>query len=318
MSRPLALIDPEIVGALERFGTTEISFATLAQVRVALATLPIRASEPIDGVLCAEQCVLGPTGAMDLRVLIYTPTSSSVASRPALLHMHAGGYMIGRPEITDTRNRALAADLDIVVVSVDYRLAPENPHPAPIEDCHAALVWLHDQAAALGVDPARIAVGGESAGGGLAAALALLARDRGSVPIAIQMLIYPMLDDRTGNGVAPAPLTGDFVWTARSNAFGWQSLLAGAAGGPDTSPYAAAARAHDLTGLPPAFIVAAPLDVLYEENIAYAGRLIRAGVPTELHVYSGTYHAFDIAADAEVSRNYQRDYRAALRRALDV
>ena len=316
MSSSLPLVDPEILGSLEIFGPTQIGPDTLAAIRAALVTPPIQAPEPFGGVLRTERFVAGPAGEADVRVLIYTPTAQSAAARPALLHMHAGGYVVGWPEFSDSRNSALAAELDIVVVSVDYRLAPENPHPAPIDDCYAALVWLHDQAAELGVDPARIAIGGESAGGGLAAALALLARDRGSVQVAIQMLVYPMLDDRTGNGIAPAALAGEFVWSAPSNAFGWQSLLAGAAGGPETSPYAAATRAQDLAGLPPTFIAAAQLDVLCDENIAYAGRLIRAGVPTELHVYPRTFHGFDAAADAEVSRNYQRDYRAALRRAL--
>lgn len=316
MLTTLPLIDPEVLGALEIFGTTQIGPHNFADVRAALATPVASALEPSGGVFRTERLLAGPKGAADLRVLVYTPSTNRTSSRPALLHMHAGGFMIGQPEFAEQRNRALAAALDIVVVSVDYRLAPENPYPAAIEDCHAALIWLHDQADELGVDAARIAIGGESAGGGLAAALALLARDRESVPVAIQMLIYPMLDDRTGNGVEPCPLTGEFVWSASSNAFGWQSLLAGAAGGPDTSPYAAPARAEDLAGLPPAFIVAAPLDVLRDENVAYAARLMQAGVPTELHVYSGTFHAFDVAADAEVSRNYQRDYRAALRRAL--
>lgn len=316
MLSSLSLVDPETLGVIEKLGAMEIGLDTLADVRAGSAAFLIETPELSGGVLRTERFVAGPAGAEDVRVVIYTPTAGRAAARPALLHLHAGGFMIGQPEFADPRNRSLAAELDMVVVSVDYRLAPENPHPAPIEDCHAALVWLYDHAAELGVDPARIAIGGESAGGGLAAALALLARDRGSVPVAIQMLIYPMLDDRTGNGVVPGPLTGEFVWPAPSNAFGWQSLLAGAAGGPDTSPYAAAARAQDLSGLPPAFIVAAPLDVLCDENIAYANRLIRAGVPTELHVYPGTFHGFDAAPDAQVSRNFERDYRAALRKAL--
>lgn len=313
----MPLADPEILSVLEIFGTTQLGADTLAGVRAALAAPLVNTPEPSGAVLREERFIAGPAGAPHVRVLVYTPVADSAVKRPALLHMHAGGFMIGQPEFADPRNRALAIDLDMVVVSVDYRLAPEHPHPAPIEDCYAALVWLHDQAAELGIDPMRIAIGGESAGGGLAAALGLLARDRGSVPVAIQMLIYPMLDDRTGNGVLPYPLTGEFVWSAPSNAFGWQSLLAGEAGGPDTSPYAAPARAVDLAGLPPAFIVAAPLDVLCAENIAYADRLIRAGVPTELHVYPRTFHAFDAAADARVSCMYQRDYRAALKRGLE-
>jgi acetyl esterase/lipase len=219
--------------------------------------------------------------------------------------------------MTDARNRLLARELGCVVVSVDYRLAPETTFPGAVEDCYAALRWLHAEARTLGVDVGRIAIGGESAGGGLAASLALLARDRGEVPLAFQLLIYPMLDDRTGVTVEPSPTVGEFGWSRESNRFGWASLLGRDPGGADVSPYAAAARAEDLAGLPPAYIAVGTLDLFLEENLEYARRLMRAGIPTELHVYPGAYHGFQgMAPEARISKAFVNDYFAALTLAL--
>jgi acetyl esterase/lipase len=185
------------------------------------------------------------------------------------------------------------------------------------EDCYAALKWVYTHARDLGVDAARIAIGGESAGGGLTASLALLTRDRGEVPLVFQLLIYPMLDDRTGTLADPHPYTGEYIWTADSNRFGWKALLGQEPGGPDVSPYAAAARAQHLEGLPPAFIGVGTLDLFLEEDLEYARRLIRAGVPTELHVYPGAYHGFLLLVPgARVSQSFARDYLNALTRAF--
>jgi acetyl esterase/lipase len=199
---------------------------------------------------------------------------------------------------------------------VDYRLAPENVFPGGLEDCYAALLWVYSQAQQINIDVSRIAVGGESAGGGLAAGLALLARDRGVVPIAFQMLIYPMLDDHTGVATVANPNAGEFVWTAGSNRFCWTSLLGHEPGGPGISAYAAPARAGELRGLPPAFIAVGALDLFVDESIQYAHRLIRAGVATELHIYPGAVHGFDLVPTAQVTIAFDRQYRAALRRVL--
>jgi acetyl esterase/lipase len=199
---------------------------------------------------------------------------------------------------------------------VDYRLAPETPHPGPVEDCYAALRWLYSHTGELGVDPTRIAIGGASAGGGLAAGLTLLTRDRGEVPLAFQFLIFPMLDDRTVTATEPHPYTGEFIWTPEANRFGWTSLLGKEPGGPDVSPYAAAARAESLEGLPPTFINVGALDLFLEEDMEYARRLMRAGVPTELHVYPGAFHGFHMTANAKVSLAAVRDQLDALKRAL--
>jgi acetyl esterase/lipase len=207
-----------------------------------------------------------------------------------------------------------AQRLGCVVVSVDYRLAPEHPFPAAVEDCYAALTWLNQNAEYLGVDPRRIAISGESAGGGIAAGLALLARDRGEFAVCFQLLAYPMLNDR--NAENTNPFIGEFVWTVENNRFGWSSLLG--ASDRSVSPYASASRAENLTGLPPAFIGVGALDLFVNDNIDYAQRLVAAGIPTEFHLYPGAFHAFDLIADAEVSTAFQRDREQALRRAFSA
>ena len=203
-----------------------------------------------------------------------------------------------------------------MIVSVEYRLAPEVRFPGAIEDCYAALAWLFGRSAELGVEVSRIGVMGESAGGGLAAALALMARDRGEYGLAFQHLIYPMLDDRTCVADTAHPHAGRFVWTPQQNRFGWTSLLGQRPGSPDVSPYAAPARAMDLEGLPPTFISLGALDLFLEEDMEYARRLTRAGVPVEMHIYPGGFHAFDVAPEAQVAQAARRDSAAALTRAL--
>lgn len=308
------LVDPELLPMLDMFPAFQIASETLPAVRAGVDQMSKAAPIPDAPVDVAERSVPGPAGAPDVRVLIYTPRDAP-SRRAAYLHIHGGGYVMGAPEMSDGPNRLLAAEMGCVIVSVDYRLAPETPHPGPVEDCYAALKWLHANAASLGVDPARIAIGGESAGGGLAAALALLARDRGEVPVAFQLLIYPMLDDRTA-AAEPHPYTGEYVWTPPANLFGWAALLGHEPGIDGVSPYAAAARADSLAGLPPAYISVGALDLFLDENLDYARRLARDGVPVEMHLYPGAFHGFDMMAGAGVSRAFDRDYREALRRAL--
>jgi len=206
------------------------------------------------------------------------------------------------------------------VVAVDYRLAPETPHPGPVEDCYSALKWFHDNAAALNVDSRRIAITGSSAGGGLAAALALLARDRGEVILAGQVLVMPMLDDRTVMRTErnPHPYAGEFIWTHGNNRFGWTSLLGQEPGSEGVSPYASAARAEELAGLPATFISTGALDLFVEEDIEYARRLIAAGVSTELHLYAGGIHGFSMVAGSKVAVAHARDMENALRRMLGI
>ncbi|HET9110884.1 MAG TPA: alpha/beta hydrolase, partial [Ktedonobacterales bacterium] len=285
----------------------------MSQIRAMSAPAPVDLS-PTPAYAVSERFIPGPEGAPDVRALIYTPAAREAV--PALLWIHGGGYIMGSADAEDPMVKSIVSAVGCAAVVVDYRLAPETPYPGSLEDCYAALKWLFAHAGELGIDPTRIAVGGSSAGGGLAAALALLARDRGEVPLVFQLLIAPMLDDRTCTLAQPHPYTGEFIWTRETNHFGWTALLGQEPGGPDVSPYAAAARAEHLEGLPAAFINVGALDLFLEEDMEYARRLMRAGVPTELHVYPGAYHGFRMAANAQVTQIAERDQLTALRRAL--
>ncbi len=308
------LVDPELVAILEQLPAPVLTAENLGQIR-AMSSRPSVDLPQFSALSVSERFIPGPEGAPDVRVLVYLPTSVQDAV-PALLWIHGGGYIMGSADAEDPTIKNMLSALGCAAVAVDYRLAPETPHPGPVEDCYAALKWLFTHAGELGIDPQRIAVGGSSAGGGLAAALALLARDRGEVPLAFQFLLAPMLDDRTCTLTDPHPYTGEFIWTPEANRFGWRALLGQEPGGPDVSPYAAAARAEHLEGLPATFLYVGALDLVLEEDLEYARRLMRAGVPTELHVYPGTYHGFRMVADAQVTQTSQRDLLAALKRAL--
>ena len=287
------LVAPGLLAVLERFPETELNDANLTSWRMAARAMAAPLISPLgQAVHRAERFIPGPSGAPDVRVLIYTPPAKDSALRPAYLQLHGGGFVMGAPEMNDGANRALAAGLDCIILSVDYRLAPETRFPGAVEDAYAALLWLHAASEPLGVDAARIAIGGQSAGAGHAAALALRARDRGEVSICLQMLDSPMIDDRTGSTAEPHPYCGEFAWTPAKNRFGWRALLGAEPGGVETPAEAAPARVADLSKLPPAFIVVGALDLFLEENIEYARRLIRAGVPTELHVIPGAFHGF--------------------------
>ncbi|CAM3725766.1 MFS transporter [Tsukamurella ocularis] len=244
-------------------------------------------------------------------VYVYTPTTPNGG---ALLWIHGGGTVIGAPEVDHRRCVRMARDTGTVVVSTRYRLAPEHPFPAGHDDCYAALRWLHDGAAARGIDASRIGVGGASAGGGLAAGVVQRAVDEG-LPVAFQLLVYPMLDDRTP--VRPADHRGALVWTRRSNAFAWDAYLGAGHAERDVPAYAAPARRSGLTGLPPAWIGVGDLDLFHDEDVDYARRLEAAGVPVDLLVEPGMYHAADLLAPrATPIRAFNRSAIGALRRGL--
>ena len=219
--------------------------------------------------------------------------------------MHGGGYMIGSYDMDDSMFDDRCATLDIVGVSVEYRLAPTTPYPGPLEDCYLGLKWTFDHAEELGIDRDRIGVTGVSAGGGLAAALALLARDRGEVPIAFQLLDCPMIDDR--QETYSSQLGGLPVWSRESNEFGWRSYLGGLYGSSEIPYTAAPARADDLTGLPPAFISVGSVDGFLDEDVDFALRLNRAGVPCELHVYPGACHGYQMVAGSPIVAQSRAD-----------
>ena len=239
-------------------------------------------------------------------VRLFRP-SGATRPAPALLWIHGGGYLIGDAAQDDDLSRAFADRLGIVVAAVNYRLAPQHPFPAPVEDCYEALTWLADLP---GVDRTRLAIGGASAGGGLTAALAFLARDRGEVSPVLQILSYPMLDDRT---VDPSLDDRGFrLWNTASNRLGWQAYLGGA--DPDL---AVPARREDLAGLPPAWLGVGTLDLLHSENMAYAARLRAAGVSCRVHETPGAFHGFDrLLPKASISRAYFDDTCASLRNAV--
>jgi acetyl esterase/lipase len=278
--------------------------------------MPARPGPLVDGVTLEERTVPALDGGPPLRVLVYDVPGRQRPSG-ALLWIHGGGFVVGEPGVDNRFCSRVARELGVVVVSVDYRLAPEHPFPAGLEDCWSALRWLHAAAGDLGVDPGRIAIGGASAGGGLAATLAQLAHDRAEVPVAFQLLVYPMLDDRTVLRADHAG-TGTFVWSPGSNRFGWTAYLGHLPALEEPRPWAAAARRADLSGLPPAWIGVGDLDLFHAEDVEYARRLGAAGVACELHVEDGMYHGADAIFEARsaVARGFRDRAVAALASAV--
>lgn len=253
---------------------------------------------PVDVV---DRIVPGPEGAPDIALTIMSPRGLD-RPVPGLYNIHGGGMITSHRHVDVERLLALVLDHRVVAVTVEYRLAPEHPHPAPVEDCYAGLVWTAAHAAELNIDPQRIVVMGGSAGGGLAAGVSLLARDRGGPSLAGQLLLCPMIDD-ANTTVSSHQYSGLGTWTREANLFGWSSLLGDAAGTGTASPYAAPSRATDLSGLPPAFIEVGSAETFRDENTDYALRIWATGGQAELHVWSGAFHGFDIyAPQSELAR----------------
>jgi triacylglycerol lipase len=312
----IELVDPELRDALALWPQQPLTAETLTQRRADLLKVIGAATPPdLPDIAADEIRVESVFGAKPIRVLSYRPVKSD-RPLPAIVHIHGGGFVAGAPEMKDAENRQLASELKCAIYSVNYRLAPEAPHPAPLEDIYSVFAWLHGNAGQVGLDPARIGIKGESGGGGFAAAAALYARDHEGPKFAFQHLIYPMIDDRTAVRKDLHPHVGEFVWTQRHNYFGWHSLLGQEPGTAGVSPYAAATRAEDVSGLPPTYISVGGLDLFLEENMTYVDRLSRAGVPVEFHMYPGAYHGFYRATSARVTQQAERDNREALRRFL--
>lgn len=282
----LAAVPADVRERLAEIGEFTLGEDNLAQMRGRQLRDPGNASDAVEH---ADRLAPGQPGGPDVPVRLHRERGIT-EPRPCLISIHGGGYVIGSHLGDDGRFNRWSTALRCVGVSVGYRLAPETPFPGPLEDCYAALRWAYENARDLGIDPGRIGVIGGSAGGGLAAGLALLARDRAEIPLAFQVLSYPMLDDRlaTRSGRAGAPL-----WGPSANQFGWRSYLSSLRLEQDIPGYAVPARAADLAGLPPAFITVGNLDGLLDEDVDYARRLIAAGVPTDLHVFADGTHAFD-------------------------
>ncbi|MGV9299867.1 alpha/beta hydrolase [Amycolatopsis sp. NPDC003676] len=309
--------DPEIAAAIPML--PEVDFRDVAASRAGMAELLASMQGEFDGtgVTARDETVPGPEGAPDVPIRVYTP--DRVATKALLFDIHGGGFALGDLEVDHATNVELARELGVVVVSVEYRLAPENPYPAGLEDCYAALEWSVKHADELGVDPEKVVVYGVSAGGGLAAALALLARDRGGPSIAFQFLSVPELDDRLETG-SMRQFADTPIWHRGAAEASWDYYLGGPGkrGGPDVSVYAAPARATDLSGLPPAYVSVMEFDPLRDEGIAYAQALLAAGVPTELHLFPGTFHGSAVLRHATVSRRETAERLAVLARVLGV
>lgn len=306
--------DPQVRDALRSVDQLGVVNAeTIASVRRSRLLLN-SGFELSEDVTREDVFVPGPTGSPDVRLRVHRRVGAR-APQPCLFWMHGGGYVLGAPEQDDVRFDRWCRRFDITGVVVQYRLAPEHPYPAAIEDCYAGLSWVKTNGAELGIDVRRVGIGGPSGGGGLAAALGLVARDRGEYEIEHQLLIYPMIDDSmtTASSHWEVP-----VWSRESNRFGWSSYLGELFGSDDVPAHAAASRATDLSGLPPTFLMAGTLDGFVDEDIDYAARLNRAGVAVEMHLYAGAPHGFEgFAPAADVSRQARRDINNWLAGRLD-
>ncbi|MFC0108234.1 alpha/beta hydrolase [Kibdelosporangium aridum] len=297
---------------LETYEDLLVSRGRMAEIRAQMPAY--EPSRPID---TRDEFIPGPAGAPDVLVRVYTPPASD-APRPGLVYIHGGGFVGGNIDMTDNACLKYADELGIVVVSVEYRLAPETPFPGPVEDCYAALVWTANKASELGIDPARIGVAGGSAGGGLTAGTVLLARDRGGPAVVFQHLGIPELDDRLETESMRAYVDTP-LWNRPKAIFSWDAYLGeGKRGTADVSPYAAPARATDLSGLPPTVVTVCQFDPLRDEGMEYARRLSHANVPTELRAYAGTFHGSQMVTDAAVTMRMAADELEDLRRGLRV
>jgi acetyl esterase/lipase len=310
-------LDPELRAAFDALSSDDgwVEPFEISAIRERYARRVDAAQAPAAAeVAQREMAIGGPDGAR-LRLRVYEPRSRK-RSLPAVLYVHGGGFVVGRVEHFDAKCERCVSRTGAVVVSVDYRLAPEHPYPAAPEDCYAALVWMSEHALELGIEATRIATLGESAGGAIAATVALLSRERRGPTLALQALVGACLDDRHETA-SSCEIVEPRVWNTRKSMLAWRAYLGALADG-EVPEHAAPARAYDLAGLAPAHIIVGGLDPMRDENIEYARRLMVAGVPTELHVYPSAYHGFDSAVPpAAVSLAALDGLFAALRAALD-
>jgi acetyl esterase/lipase len=289
------ILDAEILPLVHLAPVFDLSDAAIGAMRAARGAVQVELSDRVertDHVVSEEPRIV---------VRVHRPVGLD-GPLPCVFAMHGGGYVLGSYDMDDAKFDRWCPSLGCVGVSVEYRLAPETPYPGPLDDCYAALCWVVEHASDIGVDPSRLGITGVSAGGGLAAGLALLARDRGEIPLSFQLLECPMIDDRL---VTPSSAIDDLlVWTRQSNTYGWRSYLGDLFGRDDVPVYAAPARAEDLAGLPPALVIVGGADGFRDEDIDYAVRLMRAGVPTELHVLPGAPHGVQMFAGTGIARRW--------------
>jgi acetyl esterase/lipase len=312
MKDKFSRIHPELQRAARRAPAFTFSNKNLWLVRLLMPLMP-RPRNP--EVLVENIHIPGQHDRTRIRLRVYKPKSVAPPT-PVLVWLHGGGYVMGRPELDDVCCAEHVRESGITVVSVDYRCAPKHPFPAGLEDSYSALKWVASHSQELGVDAKRIAIGGESAGGGLAASLVQLAHDRQEVKPVFQLLVYPMLDDRT---VLRTDVddSSSVTWNQKSNRFGWESYLGGKCGAGDVPEYAAPARREDLSGLPQAWIGVGTVDLFHDEDMAYAQRLKGCGVECEICAVPGAFHGFDIfAPQAPIVRDFRKSQISALKRGL--
>ncbi|MCB0119633.1 MAG: alpha/beta hydrolase, partial [Anaerolineales bacterium] len=313
MTSQFSKIHPELLPSAKMSPKVNYSRGNIWLFNLLMGLMP--PSKALNGLHVENVFIPREDGRTKIRLRVYQPKTID-APTSVLLWMHGGGYVIGKPEQDDVSCAQYVRELGVTVVSVDYRLAPKNPFPAGLDDCYSALKWVVSHAQEFNIDPSRVAIGGNSAGGGLAAALAQLAHDRKEVELVFQLLIYPMLDDRT---VFRTDIddSNNVTWTHKSNRFGWESYLGGECGAEVVPAYSVPARRADLSGLPPAWIGVGTLDIFHDEDIAYAQRLRESGVDCELNIVSGAFHGFDVF-DPEVSvvQEFRNSQIEALRKNL--
>jgi len=313
MNDQVSKIHPELQRAAKMSPKFSFNKTNARFINLLMNLMP--SPKTLEGILVENVFIPGPENRTEIRLRIYKP--KSVATRtPVLIWMHGGGYVIGSPEQDDGICSQYVRELGITVVSVDYRYAPKHPFPAGLDDSYAALKWVVPHAQQLGVDTKRIAIGGASAGAGLAAALVQLAHDRQEIEPVFQLLVYPMLDDRT---VLRADIddSDNRTWSQKSNRFGWESYLGKKCGADDIPAYAVAARREDLSGLPPAWIGVGTLDVFHDEDITYAQRLKACGIECEVDIVPGAFHGFDVF-DPQLSivQDFRKSQMTALKKYL--
>lgn len=314
----LGPIAPELRDAARRGMEFAKMLGTIDEKMVLLSRKSYRGppiAPPLADVPVQEQFIPGPADAPPVKLFVINAKSGG--SRPAILHTHGGGYVFGTAESEVRRLQELARELDCIIVSVEYRLAPETSFSGSLEDNYAGLKWMYQSASELGLDRDRIALTGESAGGGHAALLAITARDRGEIPILFQALVYPMLDDRTGSTITPPAHIATVGWSSADNRYGWQAFLAEEPGTAGVPERAVPARTRTLSGLPPTFIQVGGVDLFASEDIDFARRLNESGVPTELQVIPGAFHGFDnLAPDSPQAKQFTSAKIEALRHAF--
>ena len=313
MNNQFSKIHPELQQVAKKsprfsFNTTNTRF-----IKLLLRLMP--SPKTLDGILVENIFIPGQNDRIKIRLRIYKPKSSS-APTPVLIWLHGGGYVIGNPEQDDGSCAQFVRELGITVVSVDYRVSPKDPIPARLDDAYAAQKWMVSNSKELSIDAKRIAIGGASAGGGLAAALVQLTHDRQEIKLIFQLLTYPMLDDRT---VLRANIddSNNVTWNQKSNRFGWESYLGMKCGAEDVPVYAVPARRVDLSGLPKAWIGVGTLDIFHDEDAAYAERLKACGIECEIDIVTGAFHGFDVFdPQLPIVQDFRKSQIAALKKYL--